>query len=412
MRFSGLRSNKWSIFAILSGIYFFVYFHRTSPAVMANDLMLEFSVSALAIGILSSLYFYPYATLQIPVGILSDVKGAKKVVVSFTSLTLFGILLFTIAPTFEFAIFARLLIGIGVSGVYIPTVKIASQWFKANEFATAMGVLFAIGNLGAIFSSYPLAVSIERVGWRFSFVVIGFITALLLLLCILFVKDTPVGSRKETLQKGDFRLLFNATLWLLATSAMLRYGVVMGFQGLWGGPFLVDVANLSKSAAGTVLMLFAIGAIFGAPLLGRISDSTGLRKTLMIFSSLGFTIFWLPLTLFPEKLNTPQLCVISFMLGFFSSAGPIAYTIVKEQFPLRMTALATSFMNVFPFVGAGLFQIVMGYLMDSVGKIGDKYPVEAYKLSFEFCLVASVVSVILLLFVKERESSDKKFLKI
>ncbi|MEM1999206.1 MAG: MFS transporter, partial [Archaeoglobaceae archaeon] len=143
-----MRSSKWVIFVVLSSIYFFVYFHRTSPAVMANDLMLEFAVSALAIGVLSSLYFYPYAVLQIPVGVLSDVKGAKKVVVSFTSVTLFGILIFVTAPSFEFAVFSRLLIGIGVSGVYIPTVKIMSQWFKANEFATAMGILFAIGNFG------------------------------------------------------------------------------------------------------------------------------------------------------------------------------------------------------------------------------------------------------------------------
>lgn len=404
MRYSGLKSSKWLVFAILSSIYFFVYFHRTSPAVMANDLMLEFAVSALAIGVLSSLYFYPYAVLQIPVGILSDVKGAKRVVVSFTFVALLGIFLFVTAPSFEFAVFSRLLIGIGVSGVYIPTVKIMSQWFKANEFATAMGILFAIGNLGAIFSSYPLAVSIENFGWRFSFAVIGVITALLLFLCVLFVKDTPLGFSRETLKREDFKLLFNLTLWLLAISAMLRYGIVMGFQGLWGGPFLIDVANLSKSLAGTILMLFAIGAIVGAPFLGRISDKFGLRKVLMILSGIGFTIFWLPLVLFPENLGIVELSVISFMLGFFSSAGPIAYTMVKEQFPLRMTGLAISLINVFPFVGAGIFQTVMGYLMDSVGKIENRYPVEAYRLSFEFCLLASIVSLILLFFVKEKRN--------
>ncbi|MEM3699071.1 MAG: hypothetical protein QW672_04355, partial [Archaeoglobaceae archaeon] len=90
---------------------------------------------------------------------------------------------------------------------------------------------------------------------------------------------------------------------------------------------------------------------------------------------------------------------------------PIAYTLVKEQFPLRMTGVAISFINVFPFVGAGVFQTIMGYLMDSVGKLGDRYPVEAYRLSFEFCLVASIVSLILLLFVREkpRDIGDKNF---
>ncbi|MEM4524657.1 MAG: hypothetical protein QXF29_06135, partial [Archaeoglobaceae archaeon] len=91
MQFSGLKSNKWIVFAILSGIYFFVYFHRTSPAVIASDLMREFFISALVVGIFSSLYFYPYAILQIPVGILTDIKGAKKVIIIFTLISLFGI---------------------------------------------------------------------------------------------------------------------------------------------------------------------------------------------------------------------------------------------------------------------------------------------------------------------------------
>ncbi|MEM4645891.1 MAG: MFS transporter, partial [Archaeoglobaceae archaeon] len=265
MQFSGLKSNKWIVFAILSGIYFFVYFHRTSPAVIASDLMREFFISALVVGIFSSLYFYPYAILQIPVGILTDTKGAKKVIIIFTLISLFGIFLFAFSPNYETVIFSRLLIGIGVSGVYIPSVKILSHWFKAKEFATAMGLLFAVGNLGAISSSYPLALSIEIIGWRLSFVLIGIITAFLLILSILFVKDSPISIKREDLRRDDFKLLLkNSSLWLLASSSMLRYGVVMGFQGLWGGPFLMDVYNLSKTMVGTILMLFGIGSIVGS----------------------------------------------------------------------------------------------------------------------------------------------------
>ncbi|MEM0351297.1 MAG: MFS transporter [Archaeoglobaceae archaeon] len=403
VQFSGLKSNKWIVFAILSGIYFFVYFHRTSPAVIASDLMREFFISALVVGIFSSLYFYPYAILQIPVGILTDIKGAKKVIIIFTLISLFGIFLFAFSPNYETVIFSRLLIGIGVSGVYIPSVKILSHWFKAKEFATAMGLLFAVGNLGAISSSYPLALSIEIIGWRLSFVLIGIITAFLLILSILFVKDSPISIKREDLRRDDFKLLLkNSSLWLLASSSMLRYGVVMGFQGLWGGPFLMDVYNLSKTMVGTILMLFGIGSIVGSPVLGFLSDCMGKRKVILIFCGIGFTLFWLPLAIFPANLEIIELCVISFLLGLFSSAGPIAYTIVKEQFPPRMTGLAVSFINVFPFIGAGVFQTVMGYLMDFVGKHGDRYPVEAYKLSFEFCLITSIISLFCIIFVKEK----------
>ncbi len=402
MRFSDLKSNKWLIFVILSIIYFFVYFHRTSPAVLANDLMEEFGISALAIGIFSSLYFYPYAVLQVPVGVLSDTKGAKKTVLIFTLISLTGVFLFAFSPSYEIVILSRLLIGIGVSGVYIPTVKIISIWFKHNEFATAMGILFAVGNLGAIFSSFPLAVSIEKVGWRMTFAAIGIITAVLLAMSAFFVADSPPDFKREELKRGDLKLLlYNSSLWLLAISSLLRYGAVMGFQGLWGGPFLIDVHKMSKPMVGTVLMIFGIGSILGAPILGRISDIISQRKIVLVFCGIGFLILWFPLASFPEKLNFIEINLISFGLGLFSSGGPIAYAIVKESFPLRMTGLAVSFINVFPFIGAGLFQTIMGYLMDLIGKVNGVYPVEAYQLSFEVCLLASFISLICILFVRE-----------
>jgi len=102
---------RWVVFWVMALIYFFVYFHRTSPAVLANILMEEFAVTALAVGVLSSAYFYPYGLMQIPVGYLSDIKGPRLVTTVFTLIAFFGTLLFAFSPTFEVAILGRLLIG-------------------------------------------------------------------------------------------------------------------------------------------------------------------------------------------------------------------------------------------------------------------------------------------------------------
>lgn len=372
---------------------------------MADEFMKEFAVSALAVGILSSAYFYPYAILQIPVGVLSDTKGAKWTVMVFTSIAFFGVLTLVLAFSYEMAVFSRLLIGIGVAGVYVPTVKIISVWFKQNEFATAMGILFAIGNLGAILSAYPLALAIEVFGWRIPFVFVALITLILLFLCWKIVEDAPNGFKEEKIRREDLGLIFgNLSLWLIAVSAMLRYGIVMGYQGLWGGPYLIDVYGMTKGTAGTILMLVGVGTIVGAILFGKISDLIGLKKMILIFGGIGFTIAWLPLVLFTSTLDISLICIISFLVGFFSSTGPVAYAIVKELFPLRMTGLSMSVVNVFPFFGAAIFQTVMGYLMDSVGKIDSIYPSDAYRLSFEFCLIASIISVLCVVFVKEKQS--------
>ncbi len=369
---------------------------------MADELMKEFAVSALAVGILSSAYFYPYAILQIPVGVLSDTKGAKWCVITFTSIAFFGVITFILAKTYEIAVVSRFLIGIGVAGVYIPAIKIISVWFRHNEFATATGILFAIGNLGAIISAYPLALAIELSGWRTPFLFVALVTGLLIFLAWKIVRDAPSDFRGEKIRRSDIRLIVsNLSLWLIAISAMLRYGVVMGFQGLWGGPFLVDVYNMPKGTAGSILMLVGFGTIAGALIFGRISDLVGMKKLTLILGGTGFTLSWLPLVVATGSLDLFSICVTSFFIGFFSSTGPVAYAIVKELFPLRVTGLSMSIVNVFPFFGAALFQTVMGYLMDSVGKIDSVYPLEAYRLSFEFCLFASVLSVLVVLFVKE-----------
>jgi len=409
VRSSDSKSDKWKIFAVLACIYFLVYFHRTSPAVMADEFMKEFAVSALGVGILSSAYFYPYAILQIPVGALSDTKGAKWTVITFTSIAFFGVLTLILANTYEMAVASRFLIGVGVAGVYVPTIKIISVWFRQNEFATATGILFAIGNLGAIVSAYPLAKAIELFGWRFPFLLVALITAILIFLAWKIVRDAPSDFTREKIRRSDIGLIVgNLSLWLIAVSSMLRYGVVMGFQGLWGGPFLIDVYKMSKSTAGLILMLVGVGTIVGALIFGRISDLIGLKKLMLVLGGVGFTLAWLPLVIATETLDIASICLISFMVGFFSSTGPVAYAIVKELFPLKVTGLSMSIVNVFPFFGAALFQAVMGYLMDSVGKIDSVYPMEAYRLSFEFCLFASVLSVLAVLLVKEKKFEETR----
>lgn len=398
---------RWVVFWVMALIYFFVYFHRTSPAVLANILMEEFAVTALAVGVLSSAYFYPYGLMQIPVGYLSDIKGPRLVTTVFTLIAFFGTLLFAFSPTFEVAILGRLLIGIGVSGVYIPTIKIISRWFKVDEFATLTGVLFAVGNTGALVSAYPLAAMTSAFGWRHSFLFIAVITLLLALSCWILVRDSPEGNVKKIEKKGfsaSFRVVvLNSAIWLIATSAFLRYGIVMGYQGLWGGPYLMDVYGMGREEAGGVLMTVGFGTIVGAPVIGFLSDKIfRTRKWFLFAAGIGFTLTMLPLVFMTASLSVIQLYVISFLIGLFSAAGPVAYALVKESFPLEVTGLATSIVNVFPFFGGAAFQVIMGYLMDSVGMDGNVYPPEAYSLAFLFCLIASVISSVLILFVHEK----------
>ncbi|MET1124772.1 MAG: MFS transporter [Archaeoglobaceae archaeon] len=381
--------KKWVTFAILASIYFLVYFHRTSPAVLADILAAEFSASALALGLLSSAYFYPYAILQIPVGAASDYIGAKKVIFSFTLTAAVGCLLFALASSFEMATLARFLIGVGVAGVYVPTLKVISKIFEPREFATTIGILFAVGNFGAIFSTLPLAYAVNTIGWRETFLILAALTLSLVALSTM-VADVRSGER---IKLSDLpKVVRERNLWLLGVSGMLRYGVMMGYQGLWGGAFLMTVYGMDRELAGSILLSAALGTLVSSPLMGLLSDRVFGRKETLMFGAIGFLICWFPLTFATTSLSVAQLFAISFALGFFSGAGPVAYALVVESFPLRMTGLATSVLNVFPFIGASLFQVLMGYMLD-VGM--------GYSEVFATCLAASLVSLLCLLMIRE-----------
>lgn len=403
---------RWVIFVVLACVYFFVYFHRTSPAVLADELMDEFAVTALAVGVMSSAYFYPYALLQIPVGILSDTKGPRRTTTAFTFIAFIGAILFGFSNSFTMAVVARFLIGVGVSGVYIPTIKVLSQWFRKQEFATLAGVLFAVGNLGAILSAYPLAIMAILFGWRMSFLIIGFITLILAFLCWIAVRDSPKDVGLEPVEEVDIDeiksfegiklVVTNKYFWLLSIPAFLRYGATMGYQGLWGGPYLADVYSMPKDVVGSILMAVGLGTIVGAPFIGFLSDRVfKRRKIFLIAGSLGFAAAWLPLAFTTSSLDFAALYAISFAMGFFGGAGTVTYAVTKELFPLRITGLAASMVNVFPFIGGAAFQTIMGYLMDLIGKSGGVYPAEAYALAFKFCFIAAFLSFICSLFIKE-----------
>ncbi len=145
-----MLSFRWLLFAMLALAYCFVYFHRICLSVVADDLAKEFGTTATAIGVLGSIYFYCYAAMQFPAGLLADSVGPRRTVTFSLLLAAAGSLVFALAPTLGVAKLARVMVGVGVSMVFIPTTKILAQWFRAREFAFMSGLMQAAGGVGIL----------------------------------------------------------------------------------------------------------------------------------------------------------------------------------------------------------------------------------------------------------------------
>ena len=414
---------RWGIFSTLALAYFFVYFHRLSLSVVANDIALEFGVSASALGLLGSLYFYCYAIMQLPAGLLSDSIGPRRTVTFFLLIASVGSFIFGISPTIEIAFGGRILVGFGVSMVFIPTMKILSQWFRAREFALMAGVLNAVGGLGVMAATWLLALLTAELGWRFSFELIGGFTLAIALGVWLIVRDKPTDMRWPTIQEIDgqqpsqnnaavsVKLLEGARsvvtekyFWPVAVWFFFDCGVFFGFGALWGGPYLTHVYGMSGTESGAILSMIAWGMIVGSPLLGFLSDRIlKSRKKLFILCGSALAVVFLVLYLYPDSLTKGILALLFFLISVCSSAIVVlGFTTTKELFPLAIAGTSVGTVNLFPFLGGAVYMPLLGRVLDSYPRLETgAYSLQAYSMLLLLLFFSSLLALGCAFFMKE-----------
>lgn len=409
---------RWAIFAVLAAAYFLVYFHRLSLSVVADALVSEFATSAGVIGLLGSVYFYCYAVMQLPAGLLADSIGPRKTVTFSLMIAAFGSMLFGFSPNLETAFIGRGLVGFGVAMVFIPTMKILSQWFRPREFAFMAGILNAVGGIGVMGATWLLAVMTMRLGWRVSFEIIGAATLIVVLANWLIVRDRPenmgwppviaeaatAADPKISLTEGVRQVLSNRYFWPVALWFFFDCGIFFGFGALWSGPYLMQVYGFSREETGALLSMIAWGMIFGSPLLGAASDHwLKSRKKPFIICGLGLMTTLLALYLY-SGFSKPALYLIFFIFSICSSAiVVIGFTITKELFPVAIAGTSVGMVNLFPFLGGAVYMPLMGKILDAHSRTeaGSVYSAEGYSLLLLFLLVSAGAALVCALFMKE-----------
>jgi len=414
---------RWLIFIVLALAYLFVYFHRLSLSVVANDLIKNFKTTASVMGLLGSTYFYCYAFMQFPAGLLSDSLGPRKSVTFFLIIASAGSIIFGFAPTIKIAFLGRVMVGLGVSMVFIPTMKILSRWFHPHEFAFMTGILNAVGGIGVLAATWLLAVMTLFFGWRISFELIGCCTFIIVVLVWFIVSDRPEDKgwpslgelskekgkvsgpvKQIPLLQGVRRVISEKYFWPVAIWFFFDCGIFFGFGALWGGPYLMDVYNMTRSQAGTVLSMIAWGMIIGSPPLGFISDKLmKSRKKPFVLCNLLLVIELAFLSIYPAGLPRIALYIFFFVFSICASSVVIfGFTIIKELFPVEIAGTSTGMVNLFPFLGGAIFMPLLGRVLDAYPKSdAGGYSLEAYSVLILILLGSSVLSLICTFLTKE-----------
>ncbi|MGH7309188.1 MAG: MFS transporter [Candidatus Rokuibacteriota bacterium] len=403
---------RWLIMAVPAAIYFVSYFHRVAPAVVAADLMRAFAVTAAAVGTLASIYPYVFAVMALVAGSLVDTLGPRRTLALGGATMGAGAVVFGLAPVFSVAMAGRLAVGLGASVVLIAFLALAAEWFRPDEFATVSGLSQTVGNLGGLVAASPLAVLVEAIGWRQSFVAIGAVTGLLGLLALFAVRDRPEtlglprvapgGSRALGLRgvlRGIPAVVSNPRTWPPIVAAGGVYATLISFLGLWGVPYLVQVYGLSRLRAATLVSAIAVGVVAGSPLTGWISDRRlGARRLPFVVSATLYAACWLPLVIPAWRPPVELLAPFFFLMGLTSCGLVLVWSCVREVNDPARVGIVVGFCNVPIFLLFAVLQWLTGVILDAgwTGSVVDGmrlYPVSAWTAAFGTCLAIAVVAV-------------------
>ena len=386
--------------------FFYAWILRVSPSVMVEELMRDFAVGGAIVGNLSALYFYGYAGMQIPVGLLLDRFGPRRLMTVAAGVVAVACLMFAWSDGLVGASVARFLIGAGCAFSLVGAMAVAGQWFPRERFALLAGLAMMFGMAGGVFGQAPLRVAVDATDWRTTMATVGVIGFGLMLAAWVFVRDRRRGSGGVgAVFKGLRRVAANRETWLNAVAGLGSTGPLLAFAGLWGVPYLQAVHEIDRVTAGTVTSVTFIGWGVGAPLNGWLSDRIGKRRSPliagMILSALSLVaILYLP------GIPLWGVGALCFGIGFGGSAQIVCFALVREHNPPQYSGTAIGMVNALVTGAGALFQPTIGWLLDLGwdGSLVDGarvYAVGAYNLAFGVLVAGCIVGILCAVAVRE-----------
>lgn len=345
-------------------------FFRSSNGVIAPEMMAELQIDARSIGLSSGAFFVIFAVLQVPIGVLFDRYGARRVVSAMLGFAIIGSCIFALAPSLELLVVGRFLIGLGFAGGMVGSLVILSRWHNPTDFIRAMTILFAAANLGSLLATSPLAVANDWIGWRATFLVLAAVTAVMALGFFLVARDSRSETddrvtRPETLAssiRGVGEVFRVPGLLKILPLIALGYASVITIIGLWGAPYLFEVYGLEGLDRGNVLSILAIAFVLGTLAYGPIQRRvTGFRRV-VIAGSVGTSAL---LLLLASVADTSLAVTLSLLIATCLVG---AYSVVLmghgvALIPANLVGRGTTTLNGVLMGGTAILQIASGAIV-------------------------------------------------
>ena len=393
------------VFCPFSAGYFLSFFFRNVNAIISKDLAREFSLSPADLGFLTSTYLLAFAAIQLPLGVLLDRYGPRRVVAALMCVAAAGALLFGLAQDFVTLSIGRALIGLGVSAGLMGAIKAFSLWFPLSRMATLNGLYLGIGGLGGLSATAPVEMLLGPLGWRALFYALALASAAAAALIFFVVPEKPLPGHGQTLraQIAGFRRVFaSVPFWRIAAPLVVCHAGYLTLQGLWLGPWLYDVAGLARPAVANYLLVTALAYTVGSVFFGVSSERLA-RAGISILTvfKLGLSVSLVMFALLAAGVQT-GLGAILVVYGFTAISAALAYALFTPLFPPDMTGRVNTASNVLMFGCSFAFQWGVGAVLRLYPSADGAYAPEGYASALTILAALQLAALAWLLPLREK----------
>lgn len=405
------RVTAYIIFLLAASFYLYEFVLQVAPSVMADAMMQTFQVSAAGYGVVSAFYFYAYAPMQLPAGLLFDRYGPRKLMTFALILCALGSFFFASTASLLTASLGRFLIGIGSAFSFIGVLVLVSRWFPASQFAFLAGIAQLMSSIGAMFGEMPLAALVESVGWRQASFILSLVGFALALLLFLVIRDHPHQATQTPVKrqfKAECRRLLDVCsqtyTWTTGIYACTIWTPIAVFAALWGVPYLQQKFQISVIAASGLCSMIWLGIGIGSPLLGWLSDRFYTRRwalAVSAFFGLTASIF----ILYVPSISITWMYVFLFLLGIGAGGQTVSFAVVKDNNPPELVGTASGFNNLSVLIGGAVFQPLVGLLLSHAGSWTSAadgvtlYSIESYNKALFVMPCSYLISLLVAIFV-------------
>lgn len=413
------KALPWIMWGFGALFYCYQFIIRVCPSVMADDWMETFAIDAVSLGFIAAFYYQAYAAMQIPLGLLIDKLGPRRLLSLAALGCATGCFLTALTSYVQVISIARFLMGMGAAAGFLGSLKLATLWFPPKKIAMIAGLTTGLGTIGGISGQAPLSLLNGLIHWQGSMYVLTAIGLTLSVVIWVFVADSPSEvkktKKKKTTEnipifKGLQLVLKNKQCWIVALHGLLMYVPLSAFADLWGIPFLKSAYGFREEYAATMVSSIYLGTIVGGLLLGPVTAYFGREKIPMMLGALVSGTCY-AVVIFVHPLPDGLIYALLFMGGVAFITECLCFSLSLYQLPVNYGGIAVGFTNMIIMLSGVLMQPLIGWLIKLASP--PQSSIEEYTLNtfqnalwiVPFCLF---IAFALVFFIKDQKQAQKR----